>query len=116
MNVYDAAHNLAKTIRESEEYLTFKELDKEIHKEQGLREMIDDFQNRQLELQTMQMMGQELNEEKLKEAQAIFEKLNGHSVTSKYFQAELRLNQMMGDISKILGDVMDFRSDYKESN
>lgn len=114
MNVYDAAHNLAKTIKESDEYKTFKKLNKAVHETPGLKDKIDDFQKQQIELQTMQMMGEELDPEKLYAAQALFEELNKDPKASEYFQAEMKLNQIMGDISKILGDVMDFRSEYKE--
>ncbi len=49
----------------------------------------------------MQMMGQELDEAKLKEAQELFQSMNDDPKASAYFQSEMRLNQMMGDISKI---------------
>jgi cell fate (sporulation/competence/biofilm development) regulator YlbF (YheA/YmcA/DUF963 family) len=114
MNVYDAAHNLASALRESEEYKKFKQLDEEVRKNEDLKNMIDDFQKRQIELQTMQMMGQDLDEEKLNKAQELFEIINKDPKAAEYFQAEMRLNQMMGDISKILGDAMDFRSEHKE--
>lgn len=109
MNVYDSAHNLAKAIKESEELKAFKELDEVVHADPELKGLIDEFQKHQLELQTMQMMGQDLDEDKVKKAQAIFEKVSKFPKASEYFQAEMRLNQMMGDVSKILGDAMDFR-------
>lgn len=110
MNVYDAAHNLAQAIKESEEYKHFKILDDEIQEIDSLKDMMNEFQERQLELQTMQMMGQNLDEEKLKSTQELFETIGKDPKASEYFQAEMKLNQMMGDVSKILGDAMDFRS------
>ncbi len=114
MNVYDAANNLARAIQESDEYKKFKVLDKEVHSNPDLKAKIEEFQNKQMELQTMQMMGQELDETKLKEAQDLFQSMSEDPKASAYFECEMRLNQMMGDISKILGDAMDFRSERPE--
>lgn len=111
MNVYDAAHNLAKAIKESDELSAFKVLDKEIKSNSEVEVLLNEFQSQQMELQTMQMMGQELSEEKVKSAQELFEKISKFPKVPEYFQAEMRLNQLMGDVSKILGDAMDFRKD-----
>ena len=62
MNVYDQAHQLAKAIRESEEFKQFDATKKQIEENPELDKAIKDFMGKQLELQTMQMMGQSVDE------------------------------------------------------
>ncbi len=106
MNVYDAAHNLAKAIKESDELSKFKELQTQLYANEIMKAKFDNFQKMQMELQTAQMTGQQLDETKLAEAQAMFEEIQKDPTANAYFQAELKLNQMMGDVSKIIGDAM----------
>ncbi|MDK2918523.1 MAG: hypothetical protein PWQ37_1256 [Candidatus Petromonas sp.] len=108
MNVYDSAHQLAKAIKDSKEYKEYKKLDLEISKSPELKEMITDFRKRQFELQSAQIMGKKPEEEKLKKVQELFQIINKDPKAKDYFEAEMRLNQMMADVSKILGEVMKF--------
>ena len=107
-NVYDDAHKLVKSIKESDEYKEFMEIDKVIKSDKDLYKTIKEFQNYQLELQTMQMMGQPLDENKMTTAQSILDDLNENPLALDYFKKEMALNQMFADISKIIGDAMAF--------
>ncbi len=109
VNVHDAAHNLANTIKESEEFKAYRELDVKIQAAPELKNMIDDFQKRQFELQRAHMSGGQINPDDMKKAEEMFATITKDPVAAEYFQAELRLSQMMSDVSKILGDAMDFR-------
>jgi len=106
MTVYDAAHHLANAIKESEEFIQFRKLEKEVKSTPELKDMVEDFQKRQFELQGMQLQGQPIEEEKMKKLEELFSVINRDPKAAEYFQAELRFNQMMGDVSKILGDAM----------
>ena len=63
MNVYDLAHQLAKAVRESEEFKQFDATKKQIEANPELDQAIEDFMTKQLELQTAQMMGQDVGQE-----------------------------------------------------
>jgi len=106
MNVYDAAHSLAKAIKESDELTKFKELQAQMFAKEDIKSQFDNFQKLQMEIQTAQMMGQSVEEEKLKEAQSLFDLLQQDPITNQYFLAEMKLNQMMGDVTKIISDAM----------
>ena len=63
MNVYDQAHQLAKAVRESEEFKQFEATKKQIEANPELDQAIKDFMSRQLQIQTAQMMGQEIDQD-----------------------------------------------------
>ena len=69
MNVYEEAHSLERAIKESEEYKEFKRLKEKIDAEESLKKMMEDFHSKQLELQTKQMMGQEVTSEMMQSVQ-----------------------------------------------
>ena len=59
MNVYDEAHSLARAIKESNEFLEFDKVRKEVEEDKEVSEMIADMQKLQIELQTAQISGQQ---------------------------------------------------------
>ena len=60
MNVYDTAHNLANAIKESQEYKDYAALKEKIDANPELSGMMKDFESKQLDLQTRQMVGEEV--------------------------------------------------------
>ena len=107
-NVYDAAHTLAHAIKDSEEFKKFRELEGEVKGNESLRAIVEDFQKRQLEMQGLQLQGIQPDEEKMEKLHELFGVLSKDPKAAEYFQAEMRFNQLMTDVSKILGDVMGF--------
>ena len=63
MNVYDQAHTLARAIKECEEYKQYMNIKKTIEQNPQLDAMIKDFQQKQFEVQAMQMAGKEADPE-----------------------------------------------------
>ena len=91
MNVYDQAHGLASAIKESEEFKQYNALKKQIDANEELSKMLKDFQAKQLEFQTKQMMGTIMAADPL---------------TSQYLQAEMRFSLMMKDVYGIIGEAI----------
>ena len=58
MNVYNEAHNLAEAIKQAEEFKEYDRLRREIDADPEVSSMIHDFEQRQVEMQTKQMMGE----------------------------------------------------------
>ncbi|KAB3527613.1 YlbF family regulator [Alkaliphilus serpentinus] len=107
MNVYDCAHQLAKALKGSDEYKAYKELEKNLNGNPQVKDIMEDFRRRQFEIQSAQMMGQEVEEEKIQKLQELHNLLIKDDIISRFMQAEFRLTQMMADIYKILGEAMD---------
>ena len=64
MNVYDTANRLAQEIRESEEYVEYKKLKRDLMDNPDTKKKIEDFEKLRYELQLMQYTGEEKDEEK----------------------------------------------------
>ena len=106
MNVYDQAHNLARAIKESEEFKQYDYLKKVIDQKEDLSKMVKDFQAKQFELQAKQMMGEEMTPEMMQSIQELYQIIMTDPTASQYMQAEMRFSLMMNDVYKILGEVM----------
>ena len=72
MNVYDTAHNLANAIKESQEYKDYAALKEKIDANPELSGMMKDFESKQLDLQTRQMVGEEVTEDAQKTVQELY--------------------------------------------
>lgn len=108
MDVIEKAKELAAAIKETEEYKKYIELKENLNADENLRGPFSLFEAKQANLQRSQMLGEALNEDEIKDAQELYQELNENEIAQKYFEAEFELNKMMGEVSKILGDAMNF--------
>jgi cell fate (sporulation/competence/biofilm development) regulator YlbF (YheA/YmcA/DUF963 family) len=106
MNVYDEAHSLAKSIKESGEYKEYMGLKKQIESTPELKSMLEDFQARQFEVQAKQLMGEEVTPEMTAQLQSVLSIMSQDPLAAQYLQSEMRFNMMMNDVYQILGEVM----------
>lgn len=104
MNVYDEAHNLEKAIKESEEYKQYAEMKSKIAENESLKNMLGDFQKKQMAVQAKQMMGEDVNEEMMKSVQGLYGIIMKDPLAAEYLQKEMRFSMMMQDVYKILGE------------
>ena len=108
MNVYDQAHQLAKAVRESEEFKQFEATEKQIEANPELDQALKDFMSRQLQIQTAQMMGQEIDQDAFQQLQQLSMVLMQDPLAANYLQCQMRFTVMMSDVYKIIGEVSDF--------
>lgn len=104
MNVYDSVNMLAKAIKESKEYLEFKEVKEEILKTPDLKQQIDEFEKIRYEEQLLGMQGEQQSEEKMKKLQELYQILVQNERVKDYFDKEVRFNVMIADVNKIIGE------------
>lgn len=107
MNVYDQAHNLALAIKEAEEYKQFIALKERLDGNPELSKMIRDFEKKQLEIQTKQMMGEGQSPDIMQSMQEALQIVMKDPLAAEYLQAEMRFSLMMKDVYEILGSVVD---------
>ena len=110
MNVYDAAHSLARSIKDSNEYKEYIENHKKVFSNPKTKSIIEDFRKKAMEMQMSQMSGQELDPNKAEEMKKLEEILMANPVISEFFSTEMRFGQVMNDIYKILGDSIEIES------
>ena len=106
MNVYEEAHALERAIKESEEYKQYKATKDKIDANEDLKKMMDDFHQKQLEVQTKAMMGEELTDEMQQSVQNLYQIVAADPLAAEYLQCEMRFQVMMQDVFNILGDTI----------
>lgn len=104
MNVYDQAHGLASAIKESEEFKHFDQAKKAVDANPQLKEAIDDFMKKQLEIQSAAMMGQQPEPEKMAQLQQLSAVLMQDPSAAAYLQSQITFSMMMADVYKIISD------------
>ncbi|NLW24469.1 MAG: YlbF family regulator [Clostridia bacterium] len=104
MNVYDLAYDLARGIKNSSEYKKYQEALSKIKGNPEREKILSDFRKKQMEIQAMQMMGQEVPEAKRQELEKVMEILHLHPSIKEFLEAEYHLGKVMADIHKILGE------------
>lgn len=107
MNVYDQAHSLATAIKESEEYKQYEAQKKLVEENPQLNETIKDFMRQQIEMQAAQMMGNEIDSERMQKMQQLSAILMQDPAAAQYLQCQMRFSMMMADVYKIIGEVAD---------
>lgn len=106
MNVYNEAHNLARAIRESEEFKQYEEIKKTVAQNPSLTDMLNDFQAKQFEMQARHMMGEAPAKEAGDYIQELYNIMMKDPLSAQYLQCEVRFSMMMNDVYKILGEVI----------
>lgn len=111
MNPYDAAHILAKALRESPEFKGYGDAQELLAKDSAAREMLLDFRKEQFRLQRQKLAGLEVAPEQLEKLDKLFEVLNLNLTVKRFMDAEFRFSRLIGDIQKIIneaaGDILD---------
>ena len=106
MNVYDTANKLAKEIRESEEYKSYKKLKDEIMSNPTSKKKIEEFEQLRYEVQLTQYTGENRDEEKTKKLEEMYAMLVQDEQIKNYFDLEVKFNVMIADVNKIIEEAI----------
>lgn len=104
MNPHDAAHNLAKALRESADFKELKDVQAALKADQSARSMLLDFRTEQLEMQKQQISGVAVSPEQEEKLEKLFEVINMNLTVKRFLQAEYRVAVLLQDVHKIIGD------------
>lgn len=102
VNTYDAAYDLEKAIRNSSEYTNLKNLYDAVNSDETARKMFESFRNIQMQLQEKQMMGQEITQEEVEQAQKTVALVQQHEKISKLMEAEQRMSMVIAELNQII--------------
>lgn len=106
MYIYDKANELAKSIKESKEFLEYKKAKEEVKSIPELKEKIDEFEKIRYETQVLSIQGEQQSEEKMKKLQELYQILMQNPKIKDYFDIEVRFNVMLADVNKIIGEAV----------
>ncbi len=98
----ERAHDLEQAIRESNEFKELEAAFAAVMQDDIARTMFEDFRNTQMTLQEKQMMGEEITQEEVQEAQQIVERVQQHEGISTLMEKEESMNQAVTEISRII--------------
>ena len=106
MTVYDTTHELARQLKQSREYIEYKEMKDIVYENPELKEKVEEFEKIRYETQLLEIQGEQQNEEKMKRLQKLYTILLENKDIKKFFDTEVRFNVMLADINKIIGDAV----------
>lgn len=112
MLIYDKAHELADEIRRSEEYKTYSRLREQVMADEKNKMLIGEYKKLQLEAQAAYLSGSEPSGETMEKLKQLGGLLAFNKDVAEYLAAEYRLQTIVGDIYKIIGDACGLALDF----
>ncbi|GIO52332.1 YlbF family regulator [Paenibacillus cellulositrophicus] len=104
MNIYDKAHDLAKALKESSEVQEISSAMSLIEADPESKQMLEDFRQRQMEIQQRMMSGDMPSQEEMEKMEKLFDVLSLNLNIRRLFEAERRLSTIIEDVNKIISD------------
>lgn len=101
---YDKVHELVRELKDTEEYKEYIKLKNELKNDSKLYEMLKDFKKKQEEHQLNYINGKEMSEDQLKQMQNLYSLIIQNETSRKLLETEMRLNVMLADMNKIVGE------------
>lgn len=101
-NVHDCAHELARALKESQQYRRYAQARDQIADDDRSLELISEFHRRQLEYQARQMGGEDLTEEERENLAGLRSILELKPAVREYLRAEAQMVQLIADVQGIL--------------
>lgn len=104
---YDQAHSLANAIKASDEWQEYHRLREEVMGDETTAALIREYKKLQMSLQMAAMAGQQGDAEDMQRFSGITTLLFSKPEVSAYLLSEMRMQQAMADIFKILTEAAD---------
>jgi cell fate (sporulation/competence/biofilm development) regulator YlbF (YheA/YmcA/DUF963 family) len=104
MNPYDKVHELVRELKESNEAKEYMNLKEELYKDENNKNMIKDFRDKQMEVQSLLMQGQEAEADKMEKLQSLYQILVANPTVKDFFDKEVKFDVLVSDIYKIIGE------------
>lgn len=101
MNVYDLAHQLARSLNECPEYLEYKKAKESIKQDPQAEKMLKDLRNRQVEVQALKLSGKSVDEA-LMNLENLYSIVSHNSLLKRYLEAEEHFAVLFADIQNII--------------
>ena len=106
MTVYDTTHELARQLKNSREYIEYKEMKDMIYADPKLKEQVEEFEKIKYEVQMLTIQEGKQDEQKMKKLQELYTILLERKEVKKFFDTQVRFNVMLADVNKIIGEAV----------
>ena len=104
---YSSTYKLAQDIRDSEEYKTYHDLKKTVMEDETTAALIREYRKLQVTIQMAAMSGRSAEAEDAQRFSGISTLLFSKQEVSQFLLAEMRLQQALADIFKIVTEAAD---------
>ena len=104
---YSSTYKLAQDIRDSEEYKTYHRLKETVMADETTAALIREYRKLQMNLQVAAMSGQQADSEDMQRFSGISALLFAKPEVSQYLLSEMRLQQALADIFRIVTEAAD---------
>jgi len=104
---YSSTYRLAQDIRDSEEYKTYHELKESVMADETTAALIREYRKLQISIQMSAMGGGQVSQEDTQRFSGISTLLFSKPEVSQFLLAEMRLQQALADIFKIVTEAAD---------
>jgi cell fate (sporulation/competence/biofilm development) regulator YlbF (YheA/YmcA/DUF963 family) len=102
VNLYDAANELERAIRQSDEYTRLKKMYQEVYADPTARKMFESFRDIQMNLQQKQMMGQDISQQEVEQAQKMVQLVQQNPKIVQLMEAEQHMSMIIADLNKVI--------------
>ena len=106
MNVHDKGSELARALKESDEYKALLRARQELNADPTAREMARDFLRKQMEMQLEIMSGKADVQEKQAALQKLYEVLAVNARARDFVALYMRFQQIIQDVYKMISDAV----------
>ena len=104
MNPYEKVKELVTAIKESDQVKEYLKIKSEVYDDDKCKEMIQEFRDKQSEVQSLLMMGQEADKEKMEKLQSLYQILVANPRVKDFFDKEVQFDEMLADVYKEIGE------------
>ena len=104
---YSSTYRLAQDIRDSEEYRTYHALKESVMSDETTAALIKEYRNLQVTIQMAVMSGRQADSEDMQRFSGISALLFSKEEVSQFLMSEMRLQQALGDIFRIVTEAAD---------
>ena len=106
MNIYDKIHTLVKDLKDTPEYVNYMATKERVKQDAELSLKIKNFRERQRAEQMKYINGSQMDENTKNELQHEYSLIIQSPLAVEFFQAEIKLDVLLADMQKILGEGM----------
>lgn len=104
MNLYDKTHELAKALKNSDEYRLFLTAKQAVDTDEQAQKMVKNFIIKQMEIEYEVMSGKPEDKEKKAQLQKMYDLISYNVKAREFLEAHVRFQRVMADVYKIIGE------------
>lgn len=112
--IRDKAQDLALAIRNSNEYVEYLEARKALEEDDINYEILEEFRQRQWEIQLDSLLGRDIDDEETEEVEEIYSSLADNETINDFLLAEYKFTKVLNDVQEILLNSLESQREKEE--